>query len=192
LKRSELLREKGVELLKRRLQEAGVPQRIQAIAELLWGSYEQAVQQEEQLYGQICQLARQDAVMKRVAELPGYGEVRSATLISYLDTPWRFKSRSALWKYVGIGLRREKSGEGLNVVRVEQACSHLLRGVVIGAAQGAIQQKENVFARRYTRWVQSGQSARNARRNVARDQVSAIWGMWKSGQAFDEKLLESR
>jgi transposase len=127
--------------------------------------------------------------MNRVTDLPGYGTVRAATLVAFLDTPFRFKGKSALWKYVGIGLRKEKSGGGVEVVRVVQACNRLLRCVVIGAAQRAIEQKDNVFARRYAGWVASGVSKRNARRNVARDQVTAIWGMWKSDKAFVPKLI---
>ncbi len=129
--------------------------------------------------------------MSRLTELPGYGPIRAATLISHLDTPWRFKSKSALWKYVGIGLRRAKSGEGVSIICVEQACNHLLRNVVIGAAQHAIDQKQNVFAQRYAHWIRAGLSPRNARRNVARDQVTAVWGMWKSDKAFDAGLLHN-
>jgi hypothetical protein len=90
---------------------------------------------------------------------------------------------------VGIGLRREKSGSGPEFVCVEQACNRLLRSVVIGAAQNAIDQKKNVFAERYTRWIKSGVSPANARRNVARDQVTAVRGMWKSDKAFDAGLI---
>jgi transposase len=191
LKRSELLKADGQALLKARLENAGVPRQVQRIADSLWRSFRQAVEQEEMLYEQVCQLARQEKMMRRTAELPGYGPVRATTLICYLDTPWRFKSKSALWKYVGIGLHRQKSGEGLNIVCVEQACNHLLRNVVIGAAQNAIEQKKNVFAQRYTHWIQSGLSPGNARRNVARDQVTAVWGMWKNDKAFDASLLGS-
>ena len=190
LKRSMLLGAEGRRLLASRLEQGAVPARIRSVAEGLRESFEAAVKQEEQLYEQVCELAREDKMMRRVAELPGYGPVRAATLISYLDTPWRFKSKSALWKYVGIGLRRQSSGEGLDVILVEQACNHLLRNVVIGAAQNAIDQKENVFAERYARWIKAELSFRNARRNVARDQVTAIWGMWKSDKAFDASLLQ--
>ena len=72
---------------------------------------------------------------------------------------------------------------------VEQACNRLLRNVVIGAAQSAIDQKNNVFAQRYAHWIQAGLSCGNARRNVARDQVTAVWGMWKSDKAFDASLI---
>jgi len=187
-----LLGSDGGQWLKERLEQSQVPASILSIAQDLRELFVGAVEQEESLYSQVCRIARKDKMMRRVSELPGYGPIRAATLISYLDTPWRFKSKSALWKYVGIGLRREKSGEGLSIISVEQACNHLLRNVVIGAAQNAIDQKENVFAERYTRWMKTGLSSRNARRNVARDQVTAVWGMWKSDKAFDAELIRGR
>jgi transposase len=192
LTRSKLMEAGAQEWLQARLKEAGVPQRIIKMADDLWLGFQQAIEQEEALYKQVSQIARNDRIMTRVRDLPGYGLVRAATLITYLDTPWRFKSKTALWKYVGIGLRREKSGTGPAFLCVEQACNRLLRNMVIGAAQSAIDQKKNVFAERYVRWVQAGISPRNARRNVARDQVTTVWGMWKTDTAFDEKLIHDR
>jgi transposase len=168
---------------------AKVPPQARQLALTLHQSYLQFLAQEAELYKQICQLAREDKVMQRVMEVPGYGPVRTVTLVSYLDTPWRFKSKSALWKYVGIGLRREKSGNTPAIIKVEQECNRLLRCMVIGAAQRVIEQKENVFARRYAHWLREGIAPKNARRNVARDQVTAIWGMWKTDRAFDPKLI---
>jgi transposase len=189
LSRQSLLEREGSAWLAAQLEQAGVVPPIVAIAVDLWKSFEQALEQEQRLYAQLCQFARQDKMMKRVTELPGYGPVRAATLISYLDTPWRFKSKSALWKYVGIGLKRHKSGDGPDWIGVEQSCNRRLRNVVIGAAQNAIDQKQNVFARRYARWMATGLSSRNARRNVAREQVTAVWGMWKTDKAFDAGLI---
>jgi transposase len=189
LKRSMLQEDDARKSLQTRLGEAGVPQRIQMLAGNLWDGLELALRQEQLLYAQVRAMVKQDKMMSRVAELPGYGPIRSATLLSYLDTPWRFKSKSALWKYVGIGLHREQSGQDLEIICVEQACNRLLRAVVIGAAQSVIDQKNSVFAQRYAQWVRNGLSFRNARRNVARDQVTAIWGMWKSDKAFDVSLI---
>ncbi len=132
LKRSTLQEVDARQALQTCLAQAGVPERIQMLAGELWEGLELALRQEQALYAQLCAMVKKDKVMSRVAELPGYGPIRSATLISYLDTPWRFKSKSALWKYVGIGLHREKSGQDLDVVGVEQACNRLLRDVVIG------------------------------------------------------------
>ena len=127
LKRSTLQEVDARQALQTCLAQAGVPERIQMLAGELWEGLELALRQEQALYAQLCAMVKKDKVMSRVAELPGYGPIRSATLISYLDTPWRFKSKSALWKYVGIGLHREKSGQDLDVVCVEQACNRLLR-----------------------------------------------------------------
>jgi transposase len=189
LHRSSLMKADGQKSLKSILEGASVPQEIVMLAEDLRQGVVRAVEQEESLYSQVCRIVRGHKVMTRVSEMPGYGPIRAATLISYLDTPWRFKSKSALWKYVGIGLRRARSGDGLSVIQVEQSCNRLLRNVVIGAAKTVIQHKENVFAERYAQWIRAGLSSRNARRNVARDQVTAVWGMWKTDRAFDAKLI---
>jgi len=171
--------------LQERFEAAKVPAGMIAAALELWDGYELAVSQEESRYKQLCQMVRDNPMMRRVAELPGYGPVRSATLVAYWQTPWRFKSKPALFKYNGIGLRRQSSGDGYEYLRVEQACNHQLRNVVIGAAETAIKQKENIFARRYGQWIQNGLSPKNARRNVARDMAACIWGMWKTNTAFD-------
>lgn len=178
------------QLLETRLEQAKVPLSIGNMAVGLWTGFHLSGQHEQALYEQVCQLVQNNDMMKRTAELTGYGPIRAATLIAYLDTPWRFRSKSALWKYVGIGLRRESSGD-TKVIRVAQDCNRLLRNMVIGAAQTAILQKENEFAERYAQWIKSGLSFRNARRNVARCQVTAIWGMWKSGKAYDPGFIQA-
>lgn len=131
--RSRLMESDGQDWLKAQLNEARVPQSVVDVAADQWRSLERAVEQEEALHKQVCRMVKSDAVMSRVCELSGYGPVRAATLVAYLDTPFRFKGKSALWKYVGVGLRREKSGGGSEFTCVEQSCNRLLRCVVIGA-----------------------------------------------------------
>jgi transposase len=186
---SMLMETNARENLRKRFEQAQVPASMIGVALDLWDGYELAVKHEEALHQNLCRMVKDNLVMRRTAELPGYGPVRSATLITYWETPWRFKSKSALFKYNGIGLVRKKSGDGYEFIRVEQECNRLLRCVVIGAAQHAINQKENLFAKRHARWIQKGLSPGNARRNVARDQVATIWGMWKTNTAFDPSLL---
>ena len=179
------------ENLRQRFESAKVPVEVITAALELWDGYELAVSQEESLHKQLRKMVTSDLMMRRVAELPGYGPVRAATLVACWETPWRFKSKPALFKYNGIGLRRERSGDGYEYIRVEQACNRQLRNVAIGGAKTAIEQKENIFARRYVQWMQRGLSPKNARRNVARDQLAAIWGMWKTNTAFDPDLIPS-
>lgn len=170
---------------------AGAPQSAQLVLETCFESYRQAVEHEGRLEQEMLAAARKQEVIGRLREICGYGWIRATTFVVYIDTPFRFAKKSALWKYLGIGLRREKSGQCLDILKVEQECNRLLRNVAIGAAQTAIRQGENEFAERYRRWIRQGVSPRNARRNVARVQTAAAWGMWKSGQAYQPRWVEA-
>jgi hypothetical protein len=105
-------------------------------------------------------------------------------LYAYLDTPWRFRSKSALWKYLGIGLERERSGKAPGHVGVPLLTHRLLKSTILGAARSAAALGNNPFADLYRRWSAQGLSARLARRNVARAMSATLWGLWKNGSAY--------
>ena len=67
------------------------------------------MEQEEIWRKRLVHMAQNEEAVRRFQALPGIGWVRAATLYAYLDTPWRFRSKSALWKYLGIGLGKETS-----------------------------------------------------------------------------------
>lgn len=151
----------------------------------LWDGYELVGEQEHKLRRQLHRLARQDELLRRWMKVPGIGPVRAVTLLAFLDTPYRFRSKEALWRYLGIGLERWHSGNGPLRVRVAQRCHRMLRETLLGAAKSAMRQETNPFAEQYKRWSQAGISFKNARRNVARSQSSVLWGMWKNGSDYD-------
>jgi len=157
---------------------------LREAVQLLWQSYDGLVEQEEAWRKRLEQLARKEEVVQRFQTLPGIGCIRAATLFAYLDTPWRFRSKSALWKYLGIGLVREHSGNGPEHVRVPVLTHRLLKSTILGAAQSAVALGNNPFADLYGRWIEQGLSLRLARRNVARVQSATLWGMWKNGSAY--------
>jgi transposase len=152
---------------------------------VLLQGYDQAVAQEKAVHRGLMRLARDQELIVRLMELPGIGLIRAATFVAYLDTPWRFVGKQALWKYLGIGLKRAKSGEGREYLRVELACNHRLKSAMLGAARDAIIQGDNPFAEQHRRWLAAGLSPRNARRNVARSQSAVMWGMWKNGGVYE-------
>ncbi len=125
-------------------------------------------------------------------ELPGIGPIRAITMFAYLDTPFRFKSKSALWKYCGLGLTRKTSGKDKNgrnkptKMRLEYRCNHILKGVIIGASRSAIHQKVSIFRDCYERMIMEGKSPSNARHAVGRKLLTIMWGMWKSNSAYIE------
>jgi transposase len=156
---------------------------------LMWEGYDQAVKQQTKLRQQLTKLAKAQEVIVRLTELPGVAWVRAATFFAYLDTPWRFRSKQALWKYLGIGLVRETSGKGPVFVRVELAANRRLKSMILGAAESAVIQGDNPFAEQHRRWKEAGLSPRNARRNVARSLAAVMWGMWKNGGVYEPKQV---
>ncbi len=84
-------------------------------------------------------------------ELPGVGLIWAATLLAYLDTPFRFKTSRQLWKYCGLGLRRMASGTDKRgqprpgYLQLHRGCNHLLKSVIVGATLSAIRQRKNIF-----------------------------------------------
>jgi transposase len=156
---------------------------------LLWQSYDAAVAHEEAWRSRLVKLARAHQVVQRFQELPGLGWIRAATWFAYLDTPWRFRSKAALWKYLGIGLERQRSGTGPEHVGVPTLVHRLLKSTILGAAQSAAAQGDNPFADLHRRWMTQGLSSKLARRNVARSLAATLWGLWKNGSVYQPKWV---
>lgn len=159
---------------------------VRADLALLWRGYDAAVQQEVAMRRRLVRLARREPQIRRFTELPGVKWIRAATFFAYIDTPWRFKSKSALWRYMGIGLERWHSGNGPERVRVPPSVevNRVLKDMILGAAKSAIASGDNPFADQHRRWTQQGLSPRTARRNVARSQAAVLWGMFKNGDVY--------
>jgi len=157
---------------------------FQEILPLLWSSYDAAVEHEELWRRRLVRLAKQEEVIQRFEALPGISWIRAATLYAYLDTPWRFRGKAALWKYLGIGLERKHSANGPEYLGVPTRAHRLLKGTILGAACSAVASGNNPFAELYGRWIEQGLSSKLARRNVARAQSATLWGLWKNGSAY--------
>lgn len=151
--------------------------------------YDAAAKQVGELRSRLIGLAKAEPVVRRFCELPGVGWVRAATLFAFIDTPFRFKTKQKLWKYMGVGLERRQSGTGRVALRVPRRCSRVLKYVILGAAKSAIASKDNPFADQYGRWLDGGCSPRVARRNVARSLAATAWGMWKGGGVYDPAMI---
>jgi len=159
-------------------------QTLRDLVTLLWPAYDDLVAREEEWRRRLIAAAKGQEVVQRFQALPGVGPIRAATLYAYLDTPWRFRSKAALWKYLGVGLQRRRSGNGPEYLGVPAQAHRLLKGTILGAARSAVASGNNPFADLYGRWLEHGLSSKLARRNVARAQAATLWGMWKNGSAY--------
>lgn len=158
--------------------------------QLLLVGYDVAVEQEDQMQRRLVRDAKKVETIRRFTDLPGIKWIRASTFYAYVDTPWRFKKKSALWKYLGIGLERRTSGQGPVKLRVARNANRCLKNMILGAAKtAAIKKDGNPFGEQYRRYVDEGLSPKNARRSVARSQAAVLWGMWKSGDVYRPELV---
>lgn len=158
--------------------------------DLVWELYELLCEQEEHLRAELIRRARREEPVRRFRELPGIGWIRAITFYVYIDTPTRFTSKSALYRYCGIGLERRHSGKGPLRVQLTQGGHRQLKNVLLGAAKSAAAQQENPFADKYASWIQENNlSPSTARRNVARCLASTLWSLWKTGHEYDPALV---
>ena len=158
--------------------------RIRQDLQCLWRGYDAAVEQEQDMRRGLIEQAKGEPQICRFQALPGIKWIRATTFFVYVDTPWRFKSKSALWKYLGIGLVRRQSGAGHEQLHVPWQVNRTLKCAILGAAMSAIATRNNPFAEQYERWIDGGLTPRLARRNVARSQAAVMWGMWKTGSVY--------
>jgi transposase len=159
---------------------------------LLWRSYDRHRTEVRVAKRQIIRRGRAFAVIAYWQALPGVGPIRSTTLFAYLDTPWRFKKKSQLCKYCGVGLQRASSGKDRHgrdrPARLELfwKVNRRLRDAVMGMTMSAIRSRPNVFRDHYEERIRHGALASNARHATARKMLTVMWGMWKSQRPFDD------
>ncbi len=146
--------------------------------ELLCIGYDSVSYQARLSRNRFVRLSRRNSIVRKWSELPGIGDIRAATLLAYLETPWRFSRKNRLWKYCGVGLVYNGSA-GVGRLRVPWAVNKKLKNVVMGAALTAVRSKSNEYRSYYERMLKAGVLAGNARRSVARKLLTVMWGMWK-------------
>lgn len=159
---------------------------LRAGVQLVLEEFDLARQNVTRLRRMMTREARQQEAIRRFMAVPGVKWVRAATFFAYVDTPWRFQSKQALWRYMGIGLERRHSGTAAVQVRVVAGVTvcRPLKSMIVGAAKSAII-GDNPFAARYKEWRHAGVSPRNAVRNVARSLAATLWAMFKNGGVYE-------
>lgn len=143
--------------------------------------YELLVTQEQVLRRQMAGRARTIPAVRRFVGLPGISWIRGITFDAIIDTPHRFRSKAALWRYAGIGLERRHSGAAETKTRLSRQGNRKRKDVLPpvtpdGAAQSAVAQAENPFADKYQFWSkEQGLHPANAKRThgvIVRNAVS--------------------
>ena len=164
--------------------------------QMLWIGYDATAEQVKIAKDKLSALSEKFEIIQFWGKLPGVGLIRSATLFAYLDTPWRFKTKSKLWKYCGVGLQRKTSGTLVTDPKKTKLClawaiNKKVKSGIIGAAETAIRQGKNVFSKYHQKLIDNNVKPVNARHAVARKMLVIMWGMWKSNSRFDETMTDA-
>jgi len=175
------------------LRDQQLPQ-LAELLNLLWIGWEAADQQVQLAERRLRQFTRCDPIIKQWMKLPEIAHIRALTILAYLDTPFRFKTKSHLWKYCGIGLERQTSGTDKKGrpkparLQMPRRRNGRLKSVLLTAASH-MTISHNPFSQHYERMIAHGISPANARHTIARKLITVMWGMWKNHTPYDPQRV---
>jgi transposase len=157
----------------------------------LYGNLDELTVRRDRMYDRLARIASRHGTARRFLGIPGYGPVRALTFLVVVDTPYRFGSPQKLWKYAGLGLRRQQSGDPNRVQkRPPQEYNRRLKEVAWGAMRTALNESVvNPFQRIYERLCKGGLRESLAALSVARKAIAVPWGMWKSDTDYNPALV---
>jgi transposase len=156
---------------------------------VLWQQLDQVQGVQEELFGHMCKQSRRYSEIKRFKQIPGIGPVHAATISAIVETPHRFANKKKLWMYAGLGLAEKVSGGKVYSKNLTRNYNRLLKSALKQAAGAAINARDNQFRRQYLRLtIENGMFAHRAKLTVARSMLATVYGIWKSGEAYDPHI----
>jgi transposase len=145
---------------------------------------------------------RKHQAFRLLRTIPQLGPIRCAMLVATVDTPYRFRTKRQLWAYSGLAIVTYMSSEyeikAGRVVRnrkpvatrgLNRNCNRRLKDLFIGAAVAGSRSEPY---RSYVEGLQQkGIRAEMARLTLARKIAAVALTVWKKGEGFDPKKLNS-
>ena len=181
-----------------KLNERGVRQRTEQLYEQLAALEPLVVAARQKMLRE----SRQQKASKNLQYISTLGEISVAELIGTVDTPYRFRSKLQFWTYCGLAVVRHTSSD----YRFEQGELQRRRkpGPTRGLNQNYNRRLKKIFKTAaltgshtgpfkpyYERLVQRGLSAELAQVTLARKIAAITLNLWKKGERFDPKKLQS-
>lgn len=141
------------------------------------------------VYRKLSGMARKIPVIRRIEKIPGMGPLTARVFVAWIVDPQRFKSRSALSSYAGLGLGQGISNwKVVGRARASKRGQRELKRVLFLAAKAAVQ-GDNAFGTRYRRRLSAGWEHRKAIRDVARRILLVAVAVWSKGEQYkDDKV----
>lgn len=125
-------------------------------------------------------------VVQRLMSVPGLGRRTAPAIAAWIADPGRFRTRSGLSSYAGLGLRQDYSNwKPTNRARASKRGNRELKRALFIAAKAAINGSNSLRAR-YEARIAAGWEQRKAIRDIARTILFAVCAIWKSGEEYDD------
>jgi len=145
---------------------------------------------------------RKHRAVQLLRTIPQLGPIRAAVIAATIDTPHRFRTCHQLWSYSGLAVVTHMSAEyemkAGRVVRsrkpiatrgLNRNCNRRMKEIFIGAATAGSRTEPY---RSYLRTLeQKGIRKQMARLTLARKIAAVALTIWKKGETFDPKKLNS-
>jgi len=156
-------------------------------------------QQQEQASRSLEATAHKHRSYKLIKSVPGFGPIRTATVLATVVTPERFRNKRKFWSYCGLAVVVHTTGDwkmGPNgLVRVERkqtrGLNHnrnaAMKEVFKGAALQAMQ--TSPFREFHEAHIRRGLSESLARVVVARKLAAVVLALWKKGEKFSSQNI---
>lgn len=168
---------------------------------LLFEQLDFLTRQQEQASQRMVACAQKHQGYRLIKSVPGFGPVRTATVLATVVTPYRFRNKRKFWRYCGLAVVVRTTGDwkqgpnGLMRVEYQQTRglnknrNAAMKEVFKSAALQAI--NSSPFREFEEAHRQRGLSKSQARVVVARKLAAIVLALWKKGEMFDPQKLSS-
>lgn len=133
-------------------------------------------------------LSKHWPIIEYFQEVPGVGIILASRFVAYIQTPYRFDSKQALWTYCKMGLtHRSSNGEILSSPHLNPNGVGALKDLSRSVFENAMRTKEeNGISRSYYESVERTHDSTHARLNTQRKVLTILWSMWRKEERYDD------
>ena len=132
--------------------------------------------------------ARKLPVVARLQTIPGIARTNGPVLASYIVDPKRFRTRSALASYAGLGISSDRSNwKDARRSRASKRGNRELKRALFIAARTNLRM-DNALRARYDARIASGWEDSKAIRDIARTILRIACAIWEKGE-YDDALV---
>jgi transposase len=143
--------------------------------------------------GQLEKIVKDDAVVKRLATVPGIGPVTATAFAATIDEASRFSGAKQVRSYLGLVPRELSSGEKQRRGHISKAGNKRARYLLIEAAWALLHIKRGAGSDALRGWatrIAGRRGKRVAAVALARKLTGILYAIWRDGAVYDPQLLQ--